>query len=41
MGHAPSFIRQFYDSPSTFLWEDELGDGTESGRGKGVSRATV
>ena len=26
------FIRQFYDSPSTFLWEDELGEATVEGR---------
>ena len=29
------FIRQFYDSPSTFLWEDELGEARKVVQGEG------
>ena len=29
------FIRQIYDSPSTFLWEDELGEARKVVQGEG------
>ena len=29
------FVRQFYDSPSTFLWEDDIGDIRRARKGEG------
>ena len=29
------FIRQFFDSPSTFFWEDELGEALKVVQGEG------